>query len=618
MSVVVKISYPDFHVNTFFKKLYTGRKISYIEKVMTSDSFGTIAKSIFHSLGENSLRLDRAHSLAVVFLLSVVFLSFVLIYSGVTGKRIRKIPATLAVLFSAGIIYICILASSVGTLVFLPSDTPKHAAELFMNACVSSDERTTSYMYLSDDVLFPAADENDEVGMIYQNALKDSYSYEMVGECELSGTTATQQIRLNSLDLNRPVPDIFDTLHEDLAVLIENSKKSDIYDSEENYRPEVLEKVYKDAAEKVLADPSKYYSSTELTLTLNYIDGEWKVVPDNRLKLALAGFVPSGISASNNIKSEVLGELTYIPKVYTIAENAVAGPKPNTEKYGTTEDPNDILALFDEYPRLIGDKEPFFSPESEFVKKEIQYYADDTILVVTWKEKCLGHFCTFSEVYVADPSQFRRKLSADTFGSSIQKFASELSKETNAVVAMNGDFYRFRGEGMTVYQKKLYRFNPYKLEVCHIDGSGNLKFTYSGELKNAEAAEQYIKDNDINFSVCFGPVLVDNYEPHISDSNYLLGQVNERYSRSALSQRGSCHYLLTALNHGYGCPTATLDELRNIMMSKNVENSYTLDGGQTGEIIMQHKVLNQIDFDTERTVSDILYFVTAIPEDEND
>ena len=33
---------------------------------------------------------------------------------------------------------------------------------------------------------------------------------------------------------------------------------------------------------------------------------------------------------------------------------------------------------------------------------------------------------------------------------------------------------------------------------------------------------------------------------------------------------------------------------------------------------MQHKVLNQIDFDTERTVSDILYFVTAIPEDENE
>ncbi len=143
MSVVVKISYPDFHVNPFFiflgachfwvksdrhpkytEKLYIEEKISYIEKVMTSDSFGTIAKSIFHSLGENSLKLDRAHSLAVVFLLSVVFLSFVLIYSGVTGKRIRKIPATFAVLFSAGIIYICILASSVGTLVFLPSDTP--------------------------------------------------------------------------------------------------------------------------------------------------------------------------------------------------------------------------------------------------------------------------------------------------------------------------------------------------------------------------------------------------------------------------------------------------------------------------------------------------------------
>ena len=181
-----------------------------------------------------------------------------------------------------------------------------------------------------------------------------------------------------------------------------------------------------------------------------------------------------------------------------------------------TENPEDILALIDEYPRLVDGKEPFFNAGSDFVKKEIQYYADDTILVITWKERCQGHFCTFSEVYVADPSQFRRKFSADTFGSSIQKFASELSRESNAVVAMNGDFYRFRGEGLTVYQRTLYRFNPYKLEVCHVDAAGNLNFTYAGELKNAEETEQYVKNNDILFSLCFGPVLVDNYEPHIS------------------------------------------------------------------------------------------------------
>ena len=586
---------------------------------MVSDSFQSIAKSIFQALYEKTVQMDRMHSLAVIFLISVTLLCFLLIFTLNPKKKvICKFPAAVGVLFGVGILFTCVLASSTGTLVFLPGETPEAATAEFMNAVVASDENAANAMLMSADNLFPVPAGTDEVENIYLDALKNSYSYEFTSGCECTDTTATRKVRFTCLDLNAPVPDIFDSLHEELAYMVENEKKSDIYDDDENYRPAVLDKVYKDAATKVMSWSQKYYTTTDFEITMNYVNGEWKVLPNDKLKLALAGCVPTGISASNNIKSEVLGELTYIPKVYTIAENAVSGPAPNPEKYGVTENPEDILALIDEYPRLVDGKEPFFNAESDFVKKEIQYYADDTILVITWKERCQGHFCTFSEVYVADPSQFRRKFSADTFGSSIQKFASELSRESNAVVAMNGDFYRFRGEGLTVYQRTLYRFNPYKLEVCHVDASGNLNFTYAGELKNAEETEQYVKNNDILFSLCFGPVLVDNYEPHISSDTYLLGQVTTRYSRSAISQRGACHYLLMTLNHGYGCPTATISELRSIMMEKGVENSYTLDGGQTGEIIMQHKVLNQIDFDTERTVSDILYFATAIPEDENE
>jgi hypothetical protein len=487
-----------------------------------------------------------------------------------------------------------------------------------MQACERRDKDTVSSMLATKEELFPIQQENAEDGKLCTAALKDSFTYEFLNECEVNGTTATQKVRLTYLDFNKPVSDVYDTLFKELEQKVEKRKKSEVYDDNNNYRPEILEEVYSDSIKKILTNYGKYCTTAECDLTLSYQDGEWKVSADDALKLALSGNTPEGMDASNRMKSEVLGELTYIPKTYKLSEDAVAGPKPNPDKYGTTDNPEDIMKLIASNPLLTDGKEPFFSTESEFVGKEILYYADDTILAVTWKEKCKGHFCTFSEVYIADSSQFRRKLSADTFGSSVQKFATELSRETNAVVAMNGDFYRFRNEGMTVYQRKLYRFNPFKLDICHVDGSGNLKFSYGGDLKKAEDAEQYIKDNDILFSMCFGPVLVENYEPQVCPPNYLLGQVTSRYSRSCLSQRGDCHYLLMTLNHGYGCPTATIYELQDVIVSKNVENAYTLDGGQTGEIIMQHKVLNQIDFNTERTVSDILYFVTAIPEDENE
>ena len=47
-----------------------------------------------------------------------------------------------------------------------------------------------------------------------------------------------------------------------------------------------------------------------------------------------------------------------------------------------------------------------------------------------------------------------------------------------------------------------------------------------------------------------------------------------------------------------------------------MQKAYNLDGGQTSEIIMNGEPINHIDFGFERTVSDIIYFATAIPNEE--
>ena len=71
---------------------------------------------------------------------------------------------------------------------------------------------------------------------------------------------------------------------------------------------------------------------------------------------------------------------------------------------------------------LLGpDEEVAFDPSVEFYRgvysRDIEYYLDDSILVLLWKENMDGMCCTFTEVKVADPSQFRRKLADDTFDS---------------------------------------------------------------------------------------------------------------------------------------------------------------------------------------------------------
>ena len=44
------------------------------------------------------------------------------------------------------------------------------------------------------------------------------------------------------------------------------------------------------------------------------------------------------------------------------------------------------------------------------------------------------------------------------------------------------------------------------------------------------------------------------------------------------------------------------------MAAKGCESAYALDGGQTAELIFGGKIRNRIVYDSERAVSDIVYF----------
>ena len=582
-----------------------------------SDKIFPAISSFFKNTGIAAQGVDETSFLilaGVVILFVILFFTFVLLAK---NRKITLPWALLSGVFAFGILFYFALSKTSGTLVFMPSKQPEEVSSSFMTAVCMGEENLASSLLASPMQLDIPLNQPDEAALLLEQSLKDSYSCEAAGAPILDGTNAKQNYKFTSLNVTALVPDILAEVDKELEYKVENSKKSDVYDKDNNYRTDVLEEIYQSAIVKVLQDAPSYYTQSLIGLELTYQNGEWKVLPNNSLQLALNGSSSSGANYANNIKSEVLGDLTFIPKVYTLAEDATKGPVPNPNKYGITEDPNEIVKLIAEYPQLVGDKEPFFDPNADFLRKPIEYYADDTILAVVWKERVLGHGCNFAEVYIADPSQFRRKFSMDTYGSPVQKYGSELAKESNAVVAMNGDFYKFRAEGMTVYNRTLYRFNPVKLELCHVNSDGELLFTYAGELASKEQAEQYVKDNDVLFTLAFGPVLIADGEPHISSNSYLIGEVNTRYSRSILSTRGNGHYLLTTCNNGYGTPTCTIAEARDMMMSKKVENAYVLDGGQTAEIIIRDHVSNHIDFDTERTVSDILYFATALPEDEN-
>ena len=332
----------------------------------------------------------------------------------------------------------------------------------------------------------------------------------------------------------------------------------------------------------------------------------------------------------NNSKSEILKGLVFIKKNYSIPESATGAYEPNAYAFGevalsNAKDIENVIRSARDSGLLDDDERVVFSPDAEFYyDKDIKYYLDDTLMCICWKEVIDGNTCTFSEIKVADASQFRRKFVNDTFGADAQDYCSNIAKSVNAVVAMNADYYAFRDFGLVVYQRQLFRMNEglysdniYKyncVDTLFVDENGDFSFFHRGEETTNAAMRKYIQDNNILFSIAFGPILVENGELKTCDS-YPAGEVNSGYSRAGIAQVGERHYLYMSLNHSdEKAARWTVNEFAQHFYDKGVINAYCLDGGQTSEIVFNGEPYNYIDFNAERTVTDIIYFGTAISD----
>lgn len=316
---------------------------------------------------------------------------------------------------------------------------------------------------------------------------------------------------------------------------------------------------------------------------------------------------------------------------YVIPENNLVAPTPDAASFGSAM-PDNAAEIMNVIQRaresgLLEGQETVFNTGINFRKDTaIQYYLDDTLLVICWKEINDGNTCSCIEIKMADASQMRRKFADDAFGASNTYYATDLAKSVNAVAALNADYYLFRDFGIVVYNRELYRFNEsvysgeYKkyncVDTCFVNEDGDLLYFRKGQISTEDEVRQYIKDNRIVFSIAFGPVLVEDGEALYTDW-YPVGEIDKGYSRAGFGQVDSLHYLYMGLNHSSEKEARwNINTFAQKFAEKNVKTAYAFDGGQTGEIVFQGTPYNYIDFGAERLVSDIIYFATAIPSGE--
>ena len=408
-----------------------------------------------------------------------------------------------------------------------------------------------------------------------------------------------------------------DGLADDMQALLGEraagaKRSAELYAADGTILPDVCEQLYGDALRARLSHAADYCGKVSLPVILRYRGGEWLPEDPAALKAMIGPALPSRPGFEESVAA-----LEPVRLHYTIARNSPS-PMPDPACYGETEDPQKIAALLrtETAKRLIDGQKLDFDPSRDMLGRTIYYYLDETILALVWQQDEHGAIGTFAEVFIADASQLRRKLADDTFGTLQYYYPSEFAAQTNAVVAGSGDFYN-NGRpdyGLYVYDGKLMRASLHYGQSCLFNDEGDMLFLYEDRFESEEEAQRFIDENHVQFSLSFGPVMVD-HGVDVTPYDYPLGEVLDTYARCAVGQLGKRHYLMMTIN----CESpdhyvyVTLRQAADSMIAHGCVNAYTLDGGQTGSILIGGKLINPVQFGAERLMSDIFYFATALP-----
>lgn len=312
--------------------------------------------------------------------------------------------------------------------------------------------------------------------------------------------------------------------------------------------------------------------------------------------------------------SEALDGVFSVDKVYWLNDYDLIAPEPDQSRFGSSSDPAALQQVLDEAAQLLGIETFLFRPDIRLLAgTEANWYLDETIFAITWQEEKDHGVYTFSEVKIAHASQLRRFLAGGTYGYGKQFLTTEMASDVNAVVASSGDFYKFRNYGAVVTNGQVHRANGW-VDTCFIDDKGDLILVNAGQLNNVEDTQAFVDENAIRFSLAFGPILIRDGQ-RCEPGDYIIGEINDQYPRAALCQVEELHYLLAVANSMAGyAHLPNLHQFAARLEEMGVDKAYTLDGGQTGVIVMNDRMISPVQYGSQRQISDILYFATALPD----
>ncbi len=244
-------------------------------------------------------------------------------------------------------------------------------------------------------------------------------------------------------------------------------------------------------------------------------------------------------------------------------------------------------------------------------------YQDESIHVTVEVYQYKRTKCTVAYVTIQDPSQLRTAMSSDRYDDHRYVKTLVMAKKANAVVAIDGDFFKYNTFGYTVRQGNLYRERPDGVhDVLFIDDLSQLSVVREATQESIQAfLDAMPSERHIVNTFNFGPLLVENGQAlPITIKQY---EPNAKHQRVAIVQRGEKEY---ALVHCFGAVKIkdsglTMEEFASFIAETipDCKIAYNLDGGGSAHMAFLDRLQNSND--SWRAISDIVYFASAYQPD---
>lgn len=162
-------------------------------------------------------------------------------------------------------------------------------AEAVMEAVCRGDHALASGMILGNPQFGMESTLEDPVEAMVWELFRESFSYELTGECYATESGVAQRIRVSYLDLDSVTENLRSRSQALMEQRIEAAEDMDkIYDDNNEFLESFVMEALRDAAKEALEEDAGSVT-VEVTANLIYRDGQWWILPDGALLSALSG-----------------------------------------------------------------------------------------------------------------------------------------------------------------------------------------------------------------------------------------------------------------------------------------------------------------------------------------